>query len=153
MSSDVQDFGKQVVGVVDNISREIGGRGNSVFNPFAFSKNAEDLFGIKNGIGTQASNYFGKIKGPIQDAAFSNVSNAVNEVTGANSARQRAYEETVKQEAQAAQDKLFAENLSQAQKTDIAKSRIGSRRSAPGQRGGAGLDFQQQGDVTDFLGL
>lgn len=153
MSSDVQDFGKSVVGVVDNIAREIGGRGNSVFNPFAFAKNTEDLFGINNGYGSQASNYFGKIKLGVQDATKSNVLNAVDEVTGSNKQRQQQYEEKVKQEAQAAQDKLFAENLSAAQGADLAKSRIGSRRNVPGRKGGSNLDFTQQGDVTDFLGL
>lgn len=87
------------------------------------------------------------------DAITSNMNNVSGEITGDNLHRQQEWQKNVKQDAQNAQDKAFADSLASRQNADLEASRGANRRG--GSRG-AGTDLNWEdptGDKTDFLGV
>jgi hypothetical protein len=130
-----------------NLARELSGQNGGFFNPF----NLGAELGDKNAI--EYRDKWGNFQKKLNDDVHSNVDNVVGEF-GSNKDRQKNWEQKVKDDAQAAQDKYFAEQLGARQQADLAGSRAAGRNRSPGSRMGKNLNFDvNNADMTDYLGL
>lgn len=138
-----------------DVAKNLSGQDGGFFNPFDQNKPLLNALGLGD-LASQADQQFRGAQRWATGAVHSNADNTFGEIFGGNKNRQSMWEEQVKTDAKNAQDKLFADQLSQKQIADLAGSRAGgfSRGMSPGSRLGRGLNYQNQtGDVTDFLGL
>lgn len=143
-------------------AKELSGQGTSTFskslNPFATVKDVLEKTGLNNnhmvmGALNKADESWRTTQGKATAALHSNINNTAGYVSGANATRQQEWEKQVKDEAQAAQTKIFNNNLQNLQNKDLAGSRAASLRLSVSQKSGNTFYNPSNSDQTDFLGL
>lgn len=144
-------------------AKELSGQGDSVFsqslNPFKTVRQALSKLGLNNSATLSALDKsdaaWAQSQGWATRSLHSNAENVGGYVSGANTTRQQEWEKKVKEEAQAAQDKIFNDNLQKLQTKDLSASRASASTVAPGASKTSGGTYYDptNSDHTDFLGL